>query len=58
VVATRHPTDGTLAVRLRLGPYRVSADVAGGCWRGSRRRVRLDSDGERVRLTIENVCIV
>jgi hypothetical protein len=36
----------------------VSADVAGGCWRGSRRRVRLDSDGERVRLTVENVCIV
>jgi hypothetical protein len=58
LVATRHPTDGAFALSLRLGPYRVSADVAGACWRGSRRRVRLDSGGDRVRLTVENVCIV
>jgi len=57
VVATRHPSDGRFAIDLRLGAYRVSADVTGACWRGSRRDITLGRDGKHIRLTVDNVCI-
>jgi hypothetical protein len=58
IVATRHPSDGRFTVRLVPGRYRVTADVAGSCWRGSSRRVRLDGEHEHVRLSVENACVV
>jgi hypothetical protein len=57
LVAVRRPSDGRFGMRVRRGRYRVSADVAGLCWQGSHRRVRVRHREVHVRLTVRNTCI-
>jgi hypothetical protein len=57
VAAVRRPADGTFGMRVAPGRYRVSAEVAGRCWRGSHRRIRVAGRPVHLRLTVANVCI-
>ena len=57
LVAVKHPRDGRFRVAVARGRYRVSADVAGRCWTGSRRRVRVRGKNVHVRLTVKNDCL-
>jgi hypothetical protein len=58
VVAARHPDDGTFGIRVGPGHYRVSAAVAGRCWRGSHKRVQVTDSRVHVRLTVRYACIL
>jgi hypothetical protein len=58
LVAVRRPDDGTFGMRVRHGHYRVSASVAGRCWQGSHKKVRVSDGHVHVRLTVRNVCIL
>jgi hypothetical protein len=57
VAAVRRPADGTFGMRVAPGRYRVSAAVAGRCWRGSHRRVQVAGRPVHLRLTVANICV-
>jgi hypothetical protein len=63
LLAVLHPKDGRFSVEAGPGSYHVHAFIhsdGGGpsCWHGSSRNVGIVDHSARVRLTVENRCIV